>query len=192
MSLAILDRFGLNERERKLVGVLALILGMGVLVGLPAGVQYWLSSKRSNVDEIRAALAEVQRSRAAVRERQVKKDAIVQRYQKRADALAGFLEQLASAQKLQVVDSVDRPEVPHGKRYSERHTIVHFKKVKMRPFARFLEAIEQSGQAVVLTRLNIRKRAGEPDQYDTEVGLSAFDRNEGKVATPEEGKEKTP
>jgi general secretion pathway protein M len=80
--------------------------------------------------------------------------------------------------KLEVTDSVDRPEVPHGKRYVERSTVIHLKKSGMYPIAKFLESLEKSGLALAVTRLEIHKRSGEPDSYDVEVGVSAFDRNE--------------
>ena len=68
--------------------------------------------------------------------------------------------------------------MPHGKRYVERNTVIHLKKSGMGPIARFLEAIEKSAYPVAVSRLNIRKRAGEPDSYDVEVGVSAYDRSE--------------
>ena len=57
----------------------------------------------------------------------------------------------------------------------------------MRPIAKFLEAIEKSGYPVAVTRLNIRKRAGEPDSYDVEVGVSAYDRTEVAPAPASSG-----
>jgi general secretion pathway protein M len=129
-------------------------------------------------------------ARAQIRERQERKSSISARYAKKAPQLAGFLEQNASAQKLQVTDSVDRPDTPHGKRYVERHTVVHFKKSGMLSIAKFMESVEKSNLPVAVSRLNIRKRAGEPDSYDVEVGVSAYDRSEPAPAPkPEEKKD---
>jgi general secretion pathway protein M len=186
----LLDRFNLNPRERKLVVMLGGILGAIVFLGIPIGIEAWVHARRDAYEETRSAITAVQNARGAVRDRQAKKDAILQRYQKRAPALAGFIEQTAREQKLQVVDSVDRPEVPHGKRYNERNTVVHFKKVNMLPLATFLESLERSGNAIAVTRINIRRRTGDPDQYDVEVGVSAYDRNESAVADPAKKDEK--
>jgi general secretion pathway protein M len=176
--MARLNRINLNPRERRLVTLLGGILFFLLFIARPIGLEVLLHSKRSDNNEVRTSLEAVQAARAQVRERQAKKESIVARYQRRAPALAGFLEQSARAQKLEVTDSVDRPEVPHGKRYSERNTVIHLKKAGMGAIARFLESIEKSGMAVAITRLNIRRRAGEPDSYDVEVGVSAYDRNE--------------
>jgi general secretion pathway protein M len=177
---AILDRFRrLNPRERRMTTLLAVVVGILVFIGLPAGLEAAVISRRTDVADLRAALDNVQEKRASLKERQSKKDSIASRYLKRAPALAGFIEELARAQKLEVTDSVDRPEVPHGKKFSERSTTIHMRKSGMLPIAKFLESVEGSGYPVTVSRLDIRKRAGEPDSYDVEVGISAYDRVEG-------------
>jgi general secretion pathway protein M len=171
------DRFGrLAPRERRMVTILAGIVAFLVLIGLPAGLEAAVHSRRSEVEDLQAALDAVQAARGQIRERQAKKDSVARRYARRAPALAGFLEELARAQKLEVTDSVDRPDVPHGKKFTERSTTIHLKKSGMLPIAKFLESIEASGYAVTISRLDIRRRAGEPDSYDIEIGVSAYDR----------------
>jgi general secretion pathway protein M len=74
--------------------------------------------------------------------------------------------------------------VNHGKQYVERHTVIHLKNSGMGPIAQFLESLEKSEYPLSITRLNIRKRAGEPDSYGpVEIGVSAYDRN-SPVAAP--------
>jgi general secretion pathway protein M len=41
---------------------------------------------------------------------------------------------------------------------------------------KFLERIEQSGYPVRITQINVRKRGSEPDSYDVDLVVSAFDR----------------
>ncbi len=178
MVLPIFERWGLNPREQRIATVAVLVLGVMMLLAIPIGLQTLVSGRRNENDELRTALNAVNGARAQIRERAERKDSIAQRYGKKAPQLAGFLEQTASAQKLQVTDSVDRPDVPHGKRYLERNTVIHLKKSGMGPIAKFLEAIEKSSYPVAVSRLNIRKRAGEPDSYDVEIGVSAYDRTE--------------
>jgi general secretion pathway protein M len=183
--IAILDRFGtLNPRERRMASIAGVVLGVLLFIGLPAGLEAAVVSRRSDVTELRDALDAVQLARASIRERQSKKDSIAARYVKRAPVLAGFLEELARAQKLEVTDSVDRPEVPHGKKFSERSTTIHLRKSGMLAVAKFLESVEASGYPVTISRLDIRKRAGEPDSYDVEVGISAYDRVDSATLPP--------
>ncbi len=191
MAIAILDRMGLNARERRLASILLGVFAVLIVLVLPVGLESLVHARESDNDDLRASLAHVQGARGQVRERQAKKDSIAQRYAKRAPSLAGYLEPSARAEKLEVTDSVDRPEVPHSKRYIERNTVIHLKKAGMYSIAKFLESIEKSGMAVTLSRLDIRKRTGEPDSYDVEVGVSAYDRNEQPAAS-EGDKDKKP
>ncbi len=172
------ERFGLNAREQRLAQILAIVVGAFLVLGLPIGLESWVASKRSDNAELRDALDAVQAGRANMREHQSKKDAVVARYAHKAPELAGYLEQMARKQKLEVTDSVDRPPLPIGKQYTERSTTIHLKKAGMLSISKFIESLEQSGTPVAVSRLNIRKRTGEPDSYDVELGVSAFDRSE--------------
>jgi general secretion pathway protein M len=186
MVIPIFDRWGLNPREQRMASIAMFIIAGMLLLAVPIGLQTLVSSRRTENDELRGALTAVNNARAQIRERQDRKASIAQRYGNKAPPLAGFLEQNASAQKLQVTDSVDRPDVPYGKKYVERNTVIHLKKSGMAPIAKFIEAIEKSDHPVTVSRLNVRKRAGEPDSYDVEIGVSAFDRTETPApAAPE-------
>jgi general secretion pathway protein M len=190
MNIPIFERWGLNPREQRMASIAVLVVGVMMLLAVPIGLSTLVSSRKTENEELRSALASVNNARGQIRERQERKSSLAARYGKKAPQLAGFLEQSASAQKLQVTDSVDRPDVPHGKKYVERNTVIHLKKSGMASIAKFLEAIEKSGYPVAVSRLNIRKRAGEPDSYDVEVGVSAYDRNE--PAAPASGSTTTP
>ena len=174
----------MNARERRLLGVLAFAGAVVLLLAVPFGLEALVRSNMSDDDDLRQALADVQDARGRVRERQAKKDAIAARYTRKAPALAGYLEQTARQQKLEVTDSTPLPDVPHGKRYVEHGTDIHLKKTGMLALSRFLEALEKSGYPVAVTRLSIRKRSGENDSYDVEVGVSAYDRAEAAAAAP--------
>ena len=91
---------------------------------------------------------------------------------------------------MQLTDSVDRPDVTTGKIYVERHTVVHVKKSGIVPILMFLEGIEQSGFPLAISRLGLRKRGAEPDAYDVELGVSAYDRNAVAKADKAEPKDK--
>jgi hypothetical protein len=190
MAAPIIDRLGLsrlNPREQRLATVLGAVVVVLVVLGIPILIETVIWSRKSENEKTRTALEAVQSARGQLRERQARKDAVASRYQQKAPPLAGFLEQTARAQKLEVTDSVDRPEVPSGKKFAERSTIIHLKKAGMYSISKYLESIEQSGHAASVTRLNIRKRTGEPDSFDVELGVSAYDKKEAPPA-PEKAK----
>jgi general secretion pathway protein M len=183
--MATLPKFSfatLNPREQRLVTLLGIVLGVFVIVILPAFLQFLVISRRSDNESMRDAIQQIQTARTSIRERQSRRDSIIQRYASKAPPLAGFIEQTARAQKLEVTDSQDR-NLP-GKKYEERTTTIHLKKAGMYGIAKFLESLESKGHAVRVSRLNVRKRAAEQDSYDVEVGVTAWDRIE---STPPAG-----
>jgi general secretion pathway protein M len=178
MVIPVFERWGLNPREQRVASIAIYVLAGILLLGLPVGLSMLVSSRRAENEELKDALSDVNNSRAKIHERQERKSNISSRYGKKAPQLGGFLEQQASAAKVSVSDSVDRPEVTHGKQYTERQTVIHLKNSGMGPIAKFLETVEKSEYPVSVTRLNIRKRAGEPDSYGpVEIGVSTYDRN---------------
>jgi general secretion pathway protein M len=168
----------LNRREQRNAIIVASSLGALVFLSIPASLVWFTSKLRDETTELRDAVEKVQSSRASILERKQKKDAIAARYRDKAPALDSFLEERAREQKLELSDAVGRPEVSIGKRYVERTTMVHLKKAGMGGISRWLESIVTSGKPVVISRLNIRRRTGEPDAYDLEVGVAAYDRSE--------------
>jgi general secretion pathway protein M len=168
----------LAPRERRLLSILGVVGVVLLILLVPLGVSAMLRGKRTENAEMRAAIQRVQAGRAQVATRKAKRDAIVARYAKTAPKLGGFLEQLAKEQSIEVPEMQDKQELPIGKRYTERATQLRLRKVGGYPLMRFLEKIEQSGFPVAVTRLNVRKRGGDHDSFDIELGVSAYDRKE--------------
>jgi general secretion pathway protein M len=120
------------------------------------------------------------RSQDVLAERKRIRDQQLMRYARPAPQLASFIEKAAQENGIDVPESKDRPDAPKGKRYTERVTTVTLRKIGMAALVKTLEKIEQSGYPVAITRLVIKKRAGGPDMWDVELGVSAFDRKEEK------------
>lgn len=179
----------LDPRERRLLSLLGVVLGVMVLLGAPLLLTSSLASKRDENAELREAIAAIKEGRETVRARTIKREAMVARYANKAPALAGLLEKAAREQQIEIPESQDRPEVPHGKKYVERGVVVRLRKVTMLSLARMLEMLEQQKMPISIGRLNIRKRGGEHDSYDVEIGVSAFDRTEASSSTVPAGQE---
>jgi general secretion pathway protein M len=166
----------LAPRERRLLVWFLITLAVMIVLLVPVTMSVALSSRRDTNKALYEAIATLKSSRDAVKARQVKREAVIARYANKAPPLAGLLENAAKDNKLEIPESLDRPEVPHGKRYNERMTVVRLRKAKMLPLAKMLEQLEQQHMPVFVSRLNVRRRGGERDSYDVELGLSAFDR----------------
>lgn len=167
----------MNARERRLLSVLGVAGALILLLAVPFGLEAIVRSSAADDDELRQALSDVQDARGVVRDRQLKRDVIAGRYARKAPELAGYLETAAHAVKIDVTDSTPLPDIPHGKRYVEHGTNVRLKKTGMFALSKLIESIEKSGYPMAVTRLNVRKRSGEADSYDVELGVSSYDRS---------------
>jgi general secretion pathway protein M len=201
MAMTLRERMDkLEPRERRLLTFLGGLVLVGVFLLLPFGLYRAVSSKRSDNQEIRDLIQSIHEAEGRVSERKARHDALLARYARPAPALAGFIEDAAKQYGLTAADTLDRPDIPHGKRYNERVAVVKMHKTGMLALAKTIEHIENSGHPVAVTKLNIKPRAGEPDSYEVELGVSAFDRKSepggaapaGSAAAPpaeEEGRE---
>ncbi len=179
--MSIRTRLGkLEPREQRLLTILLAVLGVGLFLLVPLLIYSAVSSRRDRNAEIRDVTARIVAARVEVADKKARHEALIARYAKTAPPLAGFIEEAARGQGITVPESQDKPEIPHGKRYSERLTVVRMHKVGLLALVRMFEKIEQSGYPVAITRLNLKPRAGEPDSYEVELGVSAYDRKEAK------------
>ncbi|AUX27751.1 hypothetical protein SOCEGT47_083490 [Sorangium cellulosum] len=166
----------LEPRERRLLNILVGFLVAAVILLVPIGLASMASSRRAKNQEVRDLLESIYEASGRVSERKAQRDALLARYARPAPPLAGFIEDAAKQQGLTAAESQDRPEVPHGKKYTERITVVKMHRIGMLGLAKMLERIESSGHPVAITKLNLKPRAGEPDSYEVELGVSAYDR----------------
>ncbi len=165
---------GLEERERRLLGFALLVAGLGIVLAPPIALYAVLHAKRGEVEAVRSAIDAIQDQSELIQRAKSEKDALVERYKSPAPQLQAFLAKLASDVGVEIPESQDRQLVPRGKRFDERSTKVTLRKIGMLKLVKFLEKIEQSGHPVKVSQIDIRKRP-DPDQYDVDLIVSAFD-----------------
>jgi general secretion pathway protein M len=168
----------LEERERRLLGVLVAIVVAAVLLAPPLALVAVVKSRQSDNEAVREALRSIDDEQAAIARSKANRSAVVERYARPAPPLAAFLAKHASEVGIEIPESQDRQSVPHGKKFDERQTKIALRKVGMLKLLKFMERIEQSGHPVQISQINIRKRGSEPDSYDVDMVVSAFDRKE--------------
>jgi general secretion pathway protein M len=166
----------LEERERRLLGVALAIVIVGVILLPPVTLFAFVQSKKGEVEDVRAAIQAIVDEEAALEHARAEKVAITQRYSRAAPQLQAFLAGLASEAGVEIPESQDRQVVPRGKKFDERSTKISLRKVGMLKLVKFLERIELSGHPIRITQFDVRKRGSEPDSYDVDMVVSAFDR----------------
>ncbi len=166
----------LEPRERRLLGILGGVFGFMAFLAIPIAIAATVHSQSNQNSALREAITNIEEAREKVEKAQAARDAVTARYAQPAPQLAAFLSKIAGESSVEIPESQDRQAVPHGKRYSERSTKINLRKVGMLKLIHFMERLETSGHPVTMSSLNIRKRASEPDSFDVDMVVSAFDR----------------
>jgi hypothetical protein len=176
--VSLADRIArLGPREQRLLNGALLAVGVIVVLLLPIVLTAVVHGKRNENQALRDAADSISDSLDQIQRAQAERAATLERYSKPAPPLAPFLASLATDTGVEIPESQDRQGIPHGKKYTERSTKFSLHKVGLLKIVKFLERIEQSGNPITVSSLNIRKRLEPPDQYDVEVIVSAFDRS---------------
>ncbi len=176
----------LEPRERRLLAILGGVVGFMMFLAIPIGVAASVHSQASANQALRDAVSSIDDARGAVDKARVSRELVARRYERPAPPLAAFLARVAGEAELEIPESQDRQAVPHGKRYSERSTKITLRKVGMLKLAKLMEKIETSGHPVSISALDIRKRVSEPDSFDVDMVVSAFDRKAPEAKKAEE------
>lgn len=166
----------LEDRERRLLGIAVAVAVVGFLLLPPVALAAVVHGKRGEVEDIQAAVQAILAEEETIAHSRAERAAITERYSRPAPQLQAFLARLAAEAAVEIPESQDRQVVPRGKRFDERSTKITLRKVGMLKLSRFLEKIVNSGHPVRITQIDIRKRGTEPDSYDVDMIVSAFDR----------------
>lgn len=183
------DKFEqLEEREKKLLMVFLGVLGVMVTLLLPFALTLSVSAQDSENERIREIIQQIEDERLTLSQRRADGKRVERRYARKAPALASFLAQTADRVGVEIPETQDRSTVPHGKTFKERVTKIRLRKVGMLELSNFMAAIQDSGYAISISKLNIRKRGTRPDEFDAEMEVSAFDREGGAKKKNKKGK----
>jgi len=175
--MSLRDRFdNLAERERRLLLVFFGLLGFMLLVFVPVLVRMGVSDMATENERLAAVIEDITSERGALAKRQAQTSQLDRRYATAAPPLAGWLAQVADDVEVEIPETQDRSTVPRGKTFKERSTHIRLSKVGMYQLSNFMERVSASSYPVVISRLDIKKRSGKPDEYDAEMDITAFDR----------------
>ena len=167
----------LDAREQRILNFAGIGLAVIVLFFVPIALTAVEHGKRTENQALKDAADTLNDARDQIERAKAEKASTLQRYAKPAPPLAAFLAGLATQAGVEIPESQDRQGIPHGKKYTERTTKIALHKVGMFKLLKFLELIEQTDSPVDISALNIRKRGPEPDSYDIDMTVSAFDRS---------------
>jgi len=165
----------LSDRERRLLGAMALVFAALVIV-LPMYVAIAsISDVENENEEIVQVLQDIQRSEPRLRQQKADRKAIEALYNRKAPSLGGFLEERAQQYGITGLGITDQPNLDLGD-YSRRSVRVNLPVVELRPLIEMLADIENSSYPISIETIQMtggRMRTG----YTVKLGVSAYDRD---------------
>lgn len=166
----------LEPRERRLLVGLMGVFAAIVILGVPIALYKTVSAMRDDNQEVRDVVDNILAAREKLEKVRADNDARKSRYARPAPNMATFLEDAARTNEVELAETTTKADIPHGKKYIEKITSTKMRKTGLRGLSKTLERIARSGYPVAITRLGIKPKVGEPDSYDVELNISAFER----------------
>lgn len=182
MTLA--ERYAkLEPRERTLLTGLGVALALIVFFFVPLYLHQLVSSSRDENQAIRDYLDKVSESRTKIDRQNAERNVVTARYARAMPPLASFVEDAARSANIEIEESGAKPDVPHGKKYVEHVLLMKLRNVGLLGIVKTFEKIERSNYPVAITRLNLKPRS-DPDAYDVEAHVSAYELKDGPKKEP--------
>ncbi len=163
----------LSAREQKLVlvgGMCILVLGLLLPIWL---VRHQTGLLRDDNEETLRVLSELQSREGQLREAQALRQAVQDRYTRKAPLLGSFLDELAKRNGLTLKEIINQPDKAIGG-FSRKHVRLKLPGVPLKPVIDFLTSIENSGYPVAIINLSI-EHFKEGDSYNVEFEVTAYE-----------------
>lgn len=176
----------LNERERKLLGLMGLVMGVMIVLLPGVFISRAIGEREAQNDSIRTLLRDIGRARPELAIRRAEEEAARARYARPAPPLGSFIEAQARAidPELQIREVNDQPErvIDVFRRRNVRATMPN---VDLRKAIDMLAAMENSDHPVALERLQIEHfRSG--SGYNVQLGVIAYELEESEATGDDE------
>ncbi|MCG8557757.1 MAG: type II secretion system protein GspM [Proteobacteria bacterium] len=165
---------GLTDREKRLVGLLAVVVA-ALLALLPLVVMALNNSAlRQQNDELEALLDTLARRRPKLTQLLHERQAAELRYRQKAPQLGSFLEGKAHDKELSIREVVDQPEKDEGG-FRRRNVRISMPGVALTPVMEMLASIKNSRYPVAIENLQV-EHYQDGDRYNVKLGVVTFDR----------------
>lgn len=186
------DRFrtfwdGLNDRERRMLGTLALVLGV-ILLLLPLALITAQNQELSDEsDEIREALASIEEHRAALALQEDARKTAETRYRNVTPPLGSFIETEAGKYQLSLFEVTEQPEKAEGN-FHRRAIRAGINEVDLTGIMNLLNGIVTSAHPVAIDHIQI-EHPQSGDKYRLKLGVLTFDRKKAMTKSDDGKKE---
>lgn len=174
----------LNDRERRMLSILGVVLGAVLLIMPPILLVMDNADLEAQNGELRSVVEQLDLQRNRLAHLAQERRAADAKYLNKTPPLGSFMESEAKKQGLTLQEVTDQPEKTVGK-YLRRSVTVALPQVALTPLINLLSSIVESGHPVAVDQLQIdHYQAG--DQYNVKMGILTFDKMQGATAANSE------
>lgn len=177
----------LSQRERTMVGALGVTFVIMVTLIVGFLITDGLSSMEQRNQAMRQALRDLDTQRDHYLRMKAQAAQLATRLGQQPVQLAGYLEQASKQAGVEIVESNPRQPIAAGKRFVEEGLDVRLRAVTLDQLVKFMKAIETGRSLVVVTELNVRARDDKHEEFDVDLAVATYERDNGKN-TPKKDK----
>lgn len=192
---AIKERFAnLTDRERVLVIAFASLFCVTIAAVSFALVKKKTGNLESTIEENAAILTELKDNREELSEKIRLKEKEEARFENPVPPLLGLLEKLGGEAGIDIPESRDLPDETIGKKWIHKSVEIRLRKIGLDTLVHFMVKIKNENRKypLAVTKMNIKKRAGEPNSYDIQMTVSTYSKKGSSKKKPKkEDTEKT-
>lgn len=170
----------LSQRERTMVAALGVtfVLMMTLIVGFL--ITDGLSSMEQRNSDMRQALRDLDTQRDKYLRMKAQAAQLATRLGQTPVQLAGYLEQASKEAGIEIPETNPLPPAPAGKRFVEHAVSLRLRAVTLEQLVKFMRTIETGRSLVVVTQLNVRARDDKHEEFDVEMTVATYERDNGK------------
>ena len=191
---AIKERFSnLTDRERILVIAFASIFCVTIAAVSFALVKKKTGDLKSTIEENTLILAELKANREELSDKIRMKEQEEARFENPSPPLLGLLEKLGGEAGIDIPESRDLPDESIGKKWTHKSVEIRLRKIGLDSLVHFMVKIKNENRKypLAVTKMNIKKRAGEPNSYDIQMTVSTYTKKGSSKKKAEDKEKKT-
>jgi type II secretory pathway component PulM len=170
----------LSQRERTMVTALGVtfVIMLTLIVGFL--ITDGLASMEQRNADMRQALRDLDTQRDSYLRMKAQSSQLATRLGQTPVQLAGYVEQAAKEAGIEISEQSELPPTAAGKRFVEHGVSLRLRAVTLEQLVKFMRTIETGRSLVIVTDLQVRARDDKHEQFDVEMSVATFERDNGK------------
>lgn len=166
----------LSQRERTMVGALGVTFALLVTLIVGYVISDGLATLEERNADMRQALHELETGRDAYLRMKAKTAQAELRMGQTPVQLNSYLETASKEAGIEIPESNERSQPTSNKAFVERTLDIGLRNVTLEQLTKFMRAVENGRNMVIVSQINVRTRDDKHDTLDVEMSVSTYER----------------